>query len=78
MLLKYSLVGSYELDFTYVYFQNSHSIIHKWIALCNPESGDFQTIRGHIKVGICIQGEGDPDVDLTAHEKEENKVISHM
>ena len=36
--------------------------------MCNPETGNFQNIRGHIKIGICIQGEKDEDIDLTTRE----------
>ncbi|OMJ83746.1 hypothetical protein SteCoe_15288 [Stentor coeruleus] len=65
-LLKDSLIGCYELDATYVYFQNNHSLIHKWIALCNPESENYQKIRGHVKLGVSVLGEGDDDVNLTS------------
>lgn len=47
--------------------------MHKWIALSNPESSDFQQIRGHIKLGIAVQTEGDDDVDLTIPEFENIK-----
>ena len=73
LMLKDSLVGCYELDLTYIYFQPNHSLIHKWIALCNPESANFQSIRGHIKLGITVQAEGDPDFDLTCREADEGK-----
>ena len=68
MLQKDSLIGSYEFDLTYIYYQKKHSLIHQWVALCNPETGNFQNIRGHIKIGICIQGEKDEDIDLTTRE----------
>lgn len=61
------------MDLTYVYSQDNHALVHKWIALCNPESKDFQIIRGHIKLGISVQAEGDDDVDLTVKEIEDSK-----
>ena len=72
-LLKDSLVGNYELDLSYVYRKENHSLLHQWIALCNPESDNFQQVRGHLKLGICVQAEGDSDVDLTVKEKDESK-----
>ncbi|CAG9332379.1 unnamed protein product [Blepharisma stoltei] len=72
-MLKDSLIGLYELDLMYVYYQEKHAVVHQWIALCNAESKDFQTVRGHIKVGICVQSEGDEGADLTAREEKEPK-----
>lgn len=73
MLLKDSLVGSFELDVTYIYYQPMHSLVHKWIALSNPNSYDFQAIRGHLKIGVSVLTEGDEDVDLTVHQEEDFK-----
>ncbi|CAG9312955.1 unnamed protein product [Blepharisma stoltei] len=72
-LLSDSLIGNYEMDLMYVYSRANHALVHQWIALCNPESEDFQTVRGHLKLGICVQAEDDEDVDLTVAEKEEAK-----
>ena len=47
--------------------------MHKCIALSNPESSDFQQIRGNLKLGIAVQTEGDDNVDLTTHEFENIK-----
>jgi hypothetical protein len=35
---KQALVGHYEFDISWVYFQPKKSILHKWIVLSNPES----------------------------------------
>lgn len=35
---KESLMGVYEFDVAYVYFQQKHALLHKWVALSNPES----------------------------------------
>jgi hypothetical protein len=40
-LLKDSLIGNYEMDLTYVYYQPGHALVHKWIALSNSESEEF-------------------------------------
>ena len=58
-LLKDSLIGNYEMDLTYVYFQPKHAIIHKWIVLANSEAEEFQAVRGYLKFGISVIAEGD-------------------
>ena len=70
-LLSNSLVGSYEMDLTYVYYQDKHALIHKWIALSNAESEEFQEIRGYLKFGVSVLGEGDEQVDLAIKEQKE-------
>jgi hypothetical protein len=70
---KDSLIGLFEFDLTYLYYQPNHAIVHRWIALSNPDSPDFQKIRGHIKLGISVQNEGDDDVDLAKPEFEDVK-----
>jgi hypothetical protein len=72
-LVSDSLIGSYAMDLTYVYFQPNHSIIHKWIALANAESADYSAIKGYLKLGIAVLGEGDEQVDLAVAESGEMK-----
>lgn len=73
--LKDSLIGSYELDFTYVYFQPKHAILHQWIILSNPYSEDITIQRGLIKIGVNILHENDKAEDLTAKTTEETMMI---
>ena len=40
-LLSDSLIGNYEMDLTYVYYQENHALVHKWICLSNSESDEF-------------------------------------
>lgn len=63
--LKNSLIGLYELDFTYVYFKPKHSIIHQWIILSNPYTEDMSVQRGLVKIGVNIIHENDKAEDLT-------------
>lgn len=72
---KNNLIGSYELDFTYVYFQPKHSIIHQWIILSNPYSEDVTIQRGLIKLGVNILHETDKAEDLTAKGQAESMII---
>ena len=73
--LKDSLIGCYEIDFTYVYFQPKHSIIHQWIILCNPYCEDISVQRGLIKIGVNILHENDKAEDLTTKGTAESLLI---
>lgn len=62
------LIGTYELDMTYIYSNPNHSIVHKWIVLSNPEDSNFEIMRGYLKVGISLCHEEDKPVDLCIRE----------
>lgn len=72
-LVSDSLIGSYSMYLIYVYLQKGHSLVHKWLALANPESQDFSKIRGFLKLGVAVLGEGDDQVDLDVEEALEMK-----
>ena len=78
LLMSDSLVGSYVMDLTYVYFQPKHGLVHKWIGLANPESQDYSSIKGYLKVGISVLGEGDSQVDLAVSEVGELKDVDML
>ena len=71
-LIKDAMIGNYEMDLSYVYFQPGHSIVHNWIVLANSEEEDFQSVRGYLKFGCSVLAEGDEQVDLTIPEKNES------
>lgn len=64
-LLKNSLIGVYEMDLVYIYYQENHTVMNKWVVLSNPESEDFSTVRGYLKISASVLNEGDKPVDLT-------------
>lgn len=78
MLLSDSLIGSYIMDLTYVYFQPKHALVHKWIALANPESQDYSSIKGYLKLGIAVLAEEDRQVDLAVSEVGELKDVDML
>jgi hypothetical protein len=43
---KDALIGYYEFDLTYIYQQENHSLMHKWIIMSNPEGEDFGEFTG--------------------------------
>lgn len=73
--LRDSLIGLYEMDFTYVYFQPKHCILHKWVILSNPYSEDISVQRGLLKIGVNVLHESDKPEDLTARSVEETLLI---
>ena len=68
-LLKNSLIGVYEMDLTFIYYQESHCIMNKWVVLSNPQSEDFSTVRGYLKISASVLHEKDKAVDLTVPAK---------
>ena len=62
--LKDELIGTYDFDLSYIYFQPKHVILHQWIAFSNPESKDFNEITCYLKLSISVAGPGDEQVSL--------------
>lgn len=62
--LKNDLLGSYEMDATYLYGCNKHALVHKWLAITNAKSKDFTKVRAYLKCGVSLLGDGDELVDL--------------
>ena len=62
---KDALIGVYEFDITYIYFMKQHSLMHKWIALSNPNSENFSEVTGYLKMSITIAATGDEQVQIT-------------
>lgn len=65
LFIKDSLIGVYEIDLTYIYYQQNHCILNKWVVLSNPESEDFSTVRGYLRISASVLHESDKPVDLT-------------
>jgi hypothetical protein len=64
--IKDVLIGSFEMDFSYVYFLDDHTLKHQWFALNNPSVEDFAEVRAYAKVSISITGVDDSPVELVA------------
>jgi hypothetical protein len=56
---KEAMIGCYEFDVAYVYFQQKHALLHKWIALSNPESANFNEVAAYLKLSISVSTVGD-------------------
>ena len=38
---KDTIVGVYDFDVSYIYFMVKHSLMHRWVALSNPQSENY-------------------------------------
>lgn len=56
------MIGCYEFDLAYIYFQQKHALLHKWLALSNPDSETFNEVAGYLKVSISISTVGDEQI----------------
>lgn len=62
---KDSIIGAYEFDIGFVYFMAKHSMLHRWIALSNPESAAFNEVTGYLKLSISVTTKGDETIQIT-------------
>ena len=57
--LKDALIGQFEFDLSFIYFMKDHLLLHKWLALSNPNGADFAKIQAYLKVSIAVACTGD-------------------
>lgn len=62
---KDAMIGMYEFDMAYIYFMPQHLLLHKWVALSNPASPDFNEVTGYLKLSISVACTGDEQVQIT-------------
>jgi hypothetical protein len=59
---KDAMIGAYEFDVAFIYFMEKHSLMHRWVALSNPASANFNEVSGYMKLSITIAATGDEQV----------------
>lgn len=64
-LLRDSLIGLCEIDMYWLYGQDDHKMMHRWLALFSPEGEDYDKLKGYLKISACLLHEDDRSVDLT-------------
>ena len=42
-----------------------HSLLHKWLALSNPGSENYNEVAGYLKISISVSAAGDQQVQIT-------------
>ena len=70
--LKNGLIGQFEFDLSYIYFMKDHLLLHKWIALSNPNGDNYSEICGYIKLSISVAASGDEQVQITDDDENED------
>lgn len=64
LILKDSLLGSFELDWTNVYFKRNHEIYRGWLTLMDPLDVE-EGVMGYLLVNIAVLGAHDK---ITVHD----------
>jgi len=73
---KNTHIGKFDFDLSYIYFMEKHTLLHKWIALSNPEAEDFSEITAYVKISISVTASGDEQYEITeTNEAEDNNVL---
>jgi len=62
---KDSVVGLYDFDVSYIYFMVKHSLLHRWVALSNPQSENYNQIAGYLKLSIAVTTMNDETINIT-------------
>ncbi len=62
---KDSIVGLYDFDVSYIYFMVKHSLLHRWVALSNPQSENYNQIAGYLKLSIAVTTMNDETINIT-------------
>jgi hypothetical protein len=63
-LFKDAMIGTFEFDMSYIYLKKDHVLLHKWLALSNPNGEDYATIQVYMKVSIAVACQGDEQVQI--------------
>ncbi len=50
-----------------------HALMHKWLALSNPNSENFNEIAGYLKISITIAATGDEQVQIQEDDNENSE-----
>lgn len=53
------MIGAYDFDLAYIYFMKQHALLHRWLALSNPSSENFNEVTGYLKLSISVNATGD-------------------
>jgi hypothetical protein len=62
--LKDVLIGQFEFDLSFIYFKKNNTLLHKWLALSNPNGEDFAKIQAYLKVSINVTCQGDDMTEI--------------
>ena len=63
-IFKDAVIGRFDFDLSYIYLLENHTLLHKWVALNNPEAENYQEICGYVKLSISVVATGDEQVEI--------------
>ena len=63
-IFKDALIGQFEFDISFIYFMKDHTLLHKWLALSNPNSENYAEITAYMKVSISVAASGDEQIQI--------------
>ncbi|CAL8096634.1 unnamed protein product [Calicophoron daubneyi] len=71
-LRKDAIIGSFQFELSLVYEMDKHSLLNKWLLLCNPDDV-MAGAKGYLKVSVVILGAGDepPSMEVTEDTEED-------
>ena len=67
---KECYLGVQEFDFAFIYSKEGHVLKNFWMALANPYSQDYSTVRGYLKISVSVLHENDERKELVMKEAE--------
>ena len=53
-ILKDKMIGQFDLDMSFIYLKKDHVLMHKWLALSNPNGEDYSKIQAYMKVSVAV------------------------
>ena len=56
---KGDLIGEYNFDMSYVYFQENHEMYRQWVGISDPIDNGDKGLQGYLKLSITVIGPGD-------------------
>lgn len=63
--LSYSEIGTVSLNLSAIYFEENHTLRHKWFVLQNRSSDKFHEVQGYLKLSINLSADTDEKTELT-------------
>jgi len=64
-MFKNATIGMYEVDLSFIYFKDKHSLFNQWVGISDATSKNYNEISGYLKISVSVIGPGDEQVPLT-------------
>ncbi|KAF5404171.1 hypothetical protein PHET_02557 [Paragonimus heterotremus] len=74
---KDALIGSFRFDLALAYEQEKHSLINKWLLLCDPDD-PMSGAKGYLKVSVVILGPGDDAPSMKVDSGEDDDIEANL